>query len=131
MKKIISFILIFSLFFSTLSFADCQFSTGITKLSDNSFSYTKECHIYVGQMVQDLEKLKLQNDKLFQAIDLKDKALNKADERADLWREASFKLEDRINTIDKMRQTNSWLYFGLGALTFLAAGYVSAQFYQH
>lgn len=130
MRKI--FALFVSLtFISNVAFAECDFSTGITKNDNGTFTYTKECHIKVGEMRQDLLISSEQIAKLNKSLDLKDLALGKADQRADLWMNTTFKLEDRINTIDKMQSTNSWIYFGLGVVSVFAAGYAASQIYNH
>lgn len=108
------------------AFADCDFSTGITKTEDG-YLYTKECHIKVGETVRDLEISLLQNKKLGEAITLKDLALSKANERADLWMNTSYKLEARVETMDSLYQRNKWLYFGLGILAASAAVYAAGQ----
>jgi hypothetical protein len=126
-KKFICISLAISLF-SSLSFAECDFSTGITK-TDQGFLYNKECHLAVGQMKYDLGISREQVSLLTKSLDLKDLALTKADQRADLWQATAFKIEDRINTIDSIRSTNNWMYFGLGVVTVFIAGYVASQAY--
>lgn len=106
--------------------ADCDFSSGITKV-EGGYLYTRECHLKVGEMKYDLGAKDLQIEKLTKALDLKDLALTKADQRTELWMNTAFKLEDRVNTIDEMRKTNQWLYFGLGVVTMFAAGYMASQ----
>lgn len=126
MKKMISFLLTLS--FGLQSLAECDYSK-IVKNDDGTLIYSKELHICVGQMKQDLSISKAQNDKYLQALTLKDLAITKSDTRADLWQASTFKLEDRINAIDSMRSTNNWMYFGLGALTIVAAGFTLRQAY--
>lgn len=125
MKRFLCTILVFS-FFSNVAMAECDFSTGITK-TETGYLYTKECHVKVGEMKQDLKIANEQNEKLTKALDLKDFAITKADQRADMWMNTTYKLEDRINTIDQMRSTNQWVAFGLGALTMFAAAYAASQ----
>jgi hypothetical protein len=114
------------------AFAECDFTDGkgVTKV-EGGYLYSKECHIAVGQMKYDLGVKDLQIEKLGKALDLKDLAITKADQRADLWMQTSFKLEDRINTIDNMRSSNQWIAFGLGALTMFAAAYAASQLSHH
>lgn len=130
MKKLIA-ILLTVLLFSTQAFAECDFKTGITPNDNGTYTYTKECHVKVGEMKQDLEIAQEQNVKLTKALDLKDLAITKADQRADLWMNTTYKLEDRINTIDNMRQTNQWVAFGLGVVTMFAASYAASQLVRH
>ena len=129
MKKI-SFLLAVCMFANT-AFADCDFSKGITKLPDGNYEYTKECHVHVGELVQDNDVKTQQVDKLNKALDLKDLAITKADQRTQLWMDTSLKLEDNIQKMDSLSKKNEWLYFGLGVLTTFAAGYAAAQLTRH
>lgn len=131
MRKLITALMIV-LCLPLQALADCDFTDGkgVTKV-EGGYLYTKECHIAVGQMKYDLGVAKDQIALLNKSLDLKDLAITKADQRAELWQTATFKLEDRINTIDQMRVTNNWMYFGLGVLTVFAAGYIASQAYHH
>lgn len=125
MKKLSSVLLSICLF-SNIAMADCDYSR-IVRNENGTYTYTKELHLCVGEMKQDLAIAEGQNEKLRKAIELKDLTIQKADQRADMWMNTSFKMEDRINTIDKMRSTNSWLYFGLGVAAMFAATYAAGQ----
>lgn len=125
MKKIISLIILTS-FFPNFAFADCDYSK-IVNNGDGTYTYSKALHICVGEMKQDLEIANQQVAKLTKAISLKDLTITKADKRADVWMNTSFKLENRIQTIDSMSKTNDWLFFGLGIATMLAASYAAGQ----
>lgn len=122
--RLTSLLLALSLF-SNVAFADCDYSK-VQKV-DGGYLYTKELHLCVGEMKQDLGIANQKVEKLVKAIELKDLTITKADQRADLWMQTSFKLEDRIQTIDSMRSTNNWLYFGLGVATMFAAAYAAGQ----
>jgi hypothetical protein len=126
MKKFIAAILIANVM-SNAAFAECDFKTGITANQDGSYTYTKECHVKVGQMKNDLETAQKQLDNLGQAITLKDLALQKSDDRVNLWMQTSSQLEDRITKLDSMQKHNEWIYFGLGVLTTLGAGFMTAR----
>jgi hypothetical protein len=126
MKNKIIFILIFTLL-PNLCMAECDFSTGIVKQLDGSFVYTKECHLRVGQIKQDLEISLRQVGDLTKAIELKDLALQKSDQRVNLWMDTSQKMEDRVIKIDELQNKNQWLMFGLGIVTTLGASYVASQ----
>jgi len=126
MRKFIAIMLIvLSLPLSAL--AECDFKTGITKNDNNTYTYSRECHIKVGELRQDLDIANEQNLKFTKALELKDLALSKADQRADMWQQTAFKLEDRITTIDGMRTSNQWLMFGFGMVTMFAASYAASQ----
>lgn len=115
MKNFIAVAMI-GLTLSNAANAACDFSTGITKNADGSYTYTRECHVAVGQMKYDLEAANKQVEDYKKVIELKDLALTKANERADLWMESSFKLQDRMNTIEDMKSKNQWLTFAAGVI---------------
>ncbi|NJO48143.1 MAG: hypothetical protein HC840_00345 [Leptolyngbyaceae cyanobacterium RM2_2_4] len=129
MKKIIVALMVVCLL-PLQAFAECDFGTGIAKV-EGGYLYTRECHLKVGEMKYDLGVKDLQIEKLTKALDLKDLAITKADQRADMWMNTAYKLEDRINTIDNMRQTNQWIAFGLGVVTMFAASYAASQLIRH
>lgn len=120
-KKIALIILILTI--SVQSMANCVYSTDIRLMDDGNYSYSKPCHVKMGENVRDL-KISLQQNKLLnEAITLKDLSLTKANERADLWQKTSYDLNSKIETIDSLYQRNKWLYFGLGVLATSAAVY--------
>ncbi len=122
MIKAMSLILTISMF-SNIAFADCDFSTEVNKLPDGNYEYSKSCHLTVGGLVQDKQKLSLQLDDLTKALSFKDLALKASDDRTQLWMDTTFKLEKNINAMDEFKKTNEWLYFGLGILTVVATGF--------
>lgn len=126
MRKFIA-ILIIACLMPISAFADCDFKTGITKNDNGTYTYTRECHIKVGEIRQDLDIANGQNLKFTKALELKDLALSKSDQRADMWQQTAFKLEDRINTIDSYRTSNQWLMFGFGMVSMFAASYAASQ----
>lgn len=126
MKKLILAIMVVCML-PLQALAECKWETGITKLSNGNYEYTKECHVKVGETVRDLNISLGQNLKLTEALSFKDLALTKANERADLWMNTSYKLEARIETMDSIYQRNKWLYFGLGILVASAAVYGAGQ----
>lgn len=117
MKNLIAVLLIVSHLFTVTAYAECDFATGIEKLPDGRFVYSKECHQKVGKMQADLKDREEQVAALTKTIDLKNLQIQTQEQRAQLWMDTSIKLEDRINTIDRMRSTNQFLYFGLGLVT--------------
>lgn len=124
MKKLIAAFLSVMLL-SNIAFADCDYSK-VQKV-DGGYLYTKELHLCVGEMKQNYEIEVQKTVKLTEALTFKDLALQKSNERTELWMQTSFKLEDRINTIDSLRGMNSTLYFTLGILTMFAATYAAGQ----
>lgn len=111
MKKLIVALLLIS----NVASAECNFKLGygVTKV-DGGYLYTPECHVAVGQVKQDLEMVTTQLGEYKKAIELKDLALSKANERADLWSDTSIKLQDRMNAVDQFKASNQMLTFLLG-----------------
>jgi hypothetical protein len=126
LNKLISLILIY-LFSTNIVLADCVFSRDITKLEDGRYAYTRECHIQVGEMKYDLDIANQKLANLNKVIELKDLALTKSDERTKLWQEATYKLEDRVASIDERRSINQWVYFGIGVITTIGSGYIASK----
>jgi hypothetical protein len=126
MKKLIASVMVF-MTFSSSAFATCDFSTGVTKNDNGSYTYTKECHVAVGQMKNDLETANGQIVEYKKVIELKDLAITKSDQRADMWMDSSFKLQDRLNTVDELKSKNQYLAFALGILVTGLAVYGAGQ----
>jgi hypothetical protein len=99
------------------AYGECDFATGIEKLSDGRFAYSSDCHKRVGKLVEDIKDKDEQITSLTKTIDLKNIQIQVQEQRAQLWMDTSMKLEDRVNAIDRMKSTNQWLYFGLGVVT--------------
>jgi hypothetical protein len=122
--KFLSLILAFLLTFQV--FADCDFST-IKQIDDNTFQYSKVCHLLVGQLVKNEADRKQQIELLNQSIQLKDLAIQKSDERITLWRDTSYKLEDRLQKQDQYQNYTRWGYFALGAAAIVLGGWAAGQ----
>jgi len=122
MKKLISYLLMFC-FVSNVAFADCDFKTGITPGPNKTFIYTEECHLKVGQLVQDNATKDRQIADLNGAIALKDLAIKDSDARVQLWSSTTANLEDRLQKVDNLQSKNEFLYFALGALTVIGTGF--------
>jgi hypothetical protein len=125
-NKAISIFLVVSLF-SNLAIADCKWSMGVTPSPDGTYKYSSECHLRVGNMIEDIATKDKQIADYEGAITLKDLAIQKSDERTMLWMDTSGKMQDRLTKIDETVKHNEWLYFGLGALTVLGAGFMAAR----
>lgn len=121
MKQIIGLIMTF-LLIPRLSMADCTFSD-LVHNSDGTVTYSKADHICVGQLAQDNATKTQQIQDYVKAITLKDMALSDADKRTQLWIDTSLKLESNIQSIDSYKNTSNWIYFGLGVLTVVGAGF--------
>jgi hypothetical protein len=106
--------------------ADCDWSK-IKDNGDGTYTYSKELHLCVGNLVQDNKVKTQQIADLNQAITLKDLALSKENERIKMWMDTSYALEDRLTKIDSLEKKNDWLYFGLGVVTAVGAGYMASK----
>lgn len=115
MKTFVSALLI-ALTFSNFAVADCNFATDITKNDNGTYTYTKECHIAVGVMKRDLDSDDAQLAEYQKVIDLKDLALTKSNANSQLWMDTSFRLQDRMNSVDSLSSKNQLLTFGLGVV---------------
>ena len=120
MKKLICLLLLASLNAQSA----CDWKTGITPGPNKTFVYSEECHQAVGALIQS-------NKDLTSGIQLKDLALKASDERALLWNNTSKDLEDRLQKVDSTQKKSDWLYFGLGALTVIGAGFMTARLIGH
>ncbi len=120
MKRFIALILLFSL----NAQASCDWKTGITPGPNHTYIYSEECHQAVGQLVQ-------ANKDLTSAIQLKDLALTKADERMQLWMNTADSEQDRLAKMNSDTKTNQWLFFGLGVATVVLSGFMTARLIGH
>jgi hypothetical protein len=136
MKKLLSVIITLLL---TINAFSCDFST-IQQQGDN-FVYNKDCHLEVGHLVkenssqkQQLDELKKANDSrteesahLRKSIQLKDLALDKADERVSKWREESYNQNDRLLRQDRLSGYTNWFYFGGGVAIAILSVFAAGQ----
>ena len=116
MKKLICILLLFS----SIAQADCDWAKGITPGPNNTYIYSLDCHIAVGQLVKS-------NKDLTAAIQLKDLAIANSDARVALWEKTSDDELDKLNKLESDQKMSQWLYFGLGVATTFLAGYTAAK----
>ena len=127
MQKILISFILFTLF-SNFSFADskCDWSQ-IKALPDGGYEYNSQLNLCVGQLVQNQQIQQQQLTDLNKAIQLKDLALTASDQRATLWNNTASNMENRLQKIDTETKKNDWLFFGLGVLTTVGAGFMAAS----
>ena len=122
--------------------AACDWKTGITKLPNGNYSYSKECHGEVGiigkalkstkealeerkkeseELRAEVKELSAANGKIKKSLELKDLALQRSDEIALKWRDETYNQHERLLKQQRYQKTNNWLYFGGGIL----AGFLS------
>lgn len=105
--------------------ASCDWSS-IEKVVDK-YAYSKECHIEVGRLVKTDKLKKEQVELLKKNITFKDIALSKSNERVELWKETSYKMEDRLIKYDKYVKNSGWIMFGGGILTTILTAWAVGQ----
>lgn len=125
MKKLICFLLLICNINVVL--ADCDFATGIQQGPNKTYIYTEECHIKVGQLVEDNKTKTQQLSDLTSALDLKNAALTAADSRTEMWKTTAENEQDRMNKISESQSKSDWLMFGLGVATVLGSGFLAAR----
>jgi hypothetical protein len=122
----IVFLVVAICIFSNTAMAGCDFKDLIHN-TDGTVTYSKADHICVGQLVQSESTKDQQITDYKKALDLKDLAITKSDARAQLWMDTSVRLESTVQSVDKLKKDNEWLYFSLGALTVIGTGFMAAQ----
>lgn len=105
--------------------AGCDWSS--IKKEGSEYIYSKECHIAVGESVKTGVLKTDQIDKLKKSIEFKDIALSKSIERVELWKETSYKMEDRLIKHDKYAKNSGWIMFGGGILTTILTAWAVGQ----
>lgn len=95
---------------------DCDFKKDIQKLDEENYKYTTDCHKEVGKRVKKLILKEKQVEKLEEVIELKDIAIVKGHERTELWMQTSYKLEDRVNAAERIKEKQQWYWFVLGVV---------------
>ena len=104
----------------------------------SNYVYSVECHKEVGKIKNKKESLekanverKKQVEKLTKTVELKDLALEKADERSANWRKESYNQHDRLLKQKELSRYNDWWYFGggigLSILSIWAAGQIKKK----
>jgi len=128
MKKMVSLLMLLT-FIPSIALADtskCDW-TQIKNNGDGTYTYSKALYLCTGQLVLDNKTQATQITDLTKAIQLKDLALQNSDARVALWMNTSQQMEERIQKIDSLEKKNDFLYFGLGALAVIGAGFMTAR----
>lgn len=111
------------------AFATCDWSK-IEKSKDGNFIYSPELHLCVGVLVENEKNRIAQIEHLNKSLELKDLAIQKTEDRAEMWRTTSYSLEDRINSQQKYSVYRDWLFFGLGTLVMGFGVYTAGHIYK-
>lgn len=126
MKQIMSILISLTFLFTNTALADCEWASGVKK-QDIGYLYSSDCHGRVGVLIKDLEDRERETISLRKALDLKDQALQKADERIMLWRDESYEQFDRLQKQSELSKRNETLYFILGIVVTSAAVWGAGQ----
>lgn len=109
-------------------FAECDFSKIVEK--DGQYIYSPALHRCVGALVEKNKLYEEQNRAYDKALELKDLAISKTEERVRLWQDATYKLEDRYNKQTKYNDYRDWIFFGLGVVATGTAVYLAGHIYK-
>lgn len=123
-KAVIIFLLVIQ-----SAFAECDWSK-IKKNEDGSYIYPKDLHLCVGKLVENEKDRIAQVESLNKAIELKDLAIQKTENRAESWRTAAYSLEDRISSQQRYSVYRDWAFFGMGILAFGFSTYMAGHIYK-
>lgn len=114
-----------SFFLASYSFAECDWKT--ISEQNGKYVYNLDCHLKVGDLVKDDKKKDEAIKELKTAIEMKDLALNKADERVMLWRNETY---NQNEALDKVYRSNKYVnlgYLGAGIVGTILAILVGGQ----
>lgn len=132
MKKLIAFVMISCFMICDIARADSQCDWQFVKpLPDGGYEYPLNLHLCVGNLVQTTATQTQQIADLNAAIQLKNLAITTSDQRVALWQKTADDSQDRLTKIDSDSKRNDWIMFGLGALTVLGAGFMTAKLIGH
>ena len=112
----------------SIAYADCDWKT-IKDNGDDTFTYSKQCHLAVGRLVKSSALKDDQITDLYKTIQLKDLALQQSESRANMWMDTSVKLTETLNHYESLRQNTGLLYYTAGIATVVLSAYVMGQFH--
>lgn len=125
MKKYITFILIFLNLSHAL--AVCDFANDIKEGPNNTYIYSKDCHIEVGKTVKSASLLGSKIDLMEKQLDLKDLQISKYEERTQLWMDTSMKMNDKLAAYENRKNQDFWVSFGLGVSVTILSVWAAGQ----
>jgi hypothetical protein len=117
MGKITQKILVAIIFcFNSVAYsAECDTST-IKKTDKGTYEYTKDCHVAVGQRLEELDLRKEQVQKLNESVSYYKVGYDIQAQRADDWMKTGLQLDKELQRQKTFSNFEKVLYFGLGAL---------------
>jgi len=112
---------------SNIAFADnCDWST-IKTMPNLDYEYSPALHLCVGNLVESVKTKDAQINDLNAAIQLKDLAIAKADQRTQLWQTTADNEQDRLSKIESSQKTNDFWYFTLGVVAAIGTGWMASR----
>lgn len=118
-QKVLAFIVALALSVPAFG-AECDTST-IKKQADGSYSYTKDCHVSVGEALGELDLRREEVKLLRGSLTDMNAAYGIQQKRAESWLDTSLKLEDTIQRQKRINDLEKWLWFGAGCLLMYGA----------
>jgi len=111
---------------SQIALASCN-PKQIKRQSSGKYLYPVDCHIEFGKLrLVEQERVK-QVAQLKKSIELKDLAIDKSNERIELWQKSTYRVEDRLLKVEKNTERLKWIYLGLGIVVTGAAVWGAGQ----
>lgn len=107
----------------------CEFSTGIQE-TDGGYLYSPDCHKEVGRMKKEIDERRYQKLRYEELLGIKDRQIEleqmssrnwKA--QSELWKETAVEVHERSSSIERLSESNKWLYIGAGVLLTVISGY--------
>jgi hypothetical protein len=109
------------------AYSECNYKDDIKKNQDGSYTYSRDCHIEFGKTLEELEIRKEQLENTQRIVTLKDLAIQDYERNANLWKNTSIDLNDRLSKIDSSRNTDKTLYFVMGAATVILSVFAASK----
>lgn len=125
MKNILVALLALSLPLNSFA-ASCDYANDIKKV-EGGYLYTEGCHIEVGKKVKGYTILSKQVEELEKTITLKDLALTKSDERANMWMNTSVSMAEKVTAYETARSADAYKNVALGVLGTVLAVWAAGQ----
>lgn len=126
MFKLCTYIILFLFLAYTNTYA-CQFSTDIKENKDGTFTYTKECHIRVGKIINESYLLGDKIMELEKQLSLKDQIISNNEQRIQNWANTSTNLHKAILDYNRWSFLEKNVLFLSGFGLALLSVFVAAQ----
>ena len=98
-----------------------------TSYTPPKYVYSVDCHIDYGRLRKVEPQRQKQVEQLNKSITMKDLALDLSKQRTEEWTKTTYKLQDKLLTVERNNGKLKWVYFGLGILTMSGAVWAAGQ----